>query len=136
MSSCTRGVAVAVSAITGAGRSCGQALAEHAVVGPEVVAPLRDAVRLVDRDERRLAPGEHLGEAGHAEPLGRDEQEVEPPVEVGAAAPAATAARSRPEWMRSARRPSAWSFATWSSISAMSGLTTSVVPPRARPGSW
>jgi hypothetical protein len=24
----------------------------------------------------------------------------------------------------------------WSSISAMSGLMTTVVPPRARPGSW
>ena len=68
-----------------------QALAEHAVVGPEVVPPLRDAVRLVDRDERGLSPREHLGEARHLEPLGRDEEEVELPVEVGAAY-----ARARP----------------------------------------
>ena len=65
MSSCTSGVAVAVSAITGAGRSSGQALAEHAVVGAEVVPPLRDAVRLVDGDQRGLALGEHLREARH-----------------------------------------------------------------------
>ena len=62
-----------------------QPLAEQPVVGPEVVAPLRDAVRLVDRDERRRAPGQHLGEAGHPQPLGGDEEEVEPPVEVVAA---------------------------------------------------
>ena len=34
------------------------------------------------------------------------------------------------------RRPSAWSFAAWSSMSAIRGETTSVVPPRASPGSW
>ena len=85
MSSCTSGVAVAVRAMTGAGRSSGQPLAEHAVVRPEVVAPLRDAVRLVDGDQGGRALGEHLGEAGHAQPLGRDEEEVEAPVEVLAA---------------------------------------------------
>ena len=60
------------------GRYC----AEHAVVGAEVVAPLRDAVRLVDGDQGRLALGQHLGEAGDAQALGRDEEEVEPAVEV------------------------------------------------------
>ena len=54
-----------------------QALAEHPVLGAEVVPPLRDAVRLVDRDQNRLALGEHLGEAGDREALRRDEQEVE-----------------------------------------------------------
>ena len=32
---------------------------------------------LIDGDQRRRAAGEHLGEAGHAQALGRDEQEVE-----------------------------------------------------------
>ena len=54
-----------------------QALAEHAVIRPEVVSPLRDAVRLVDRDQRRCALGEHLGKARHAQALGCDEQKVE-----------------------------------------------------------
>jgi len=46
------------------------------------------------------------------------------------------AARSRPEWMRSTAKPRSLSFATWSSINAISGLITSVVPPRAIPGNW
>ena len=55
----------------------GQVLADHAVVGAKVVTPLRDAVGLVDGDERGRALGEHLGEAGNAQALGRDEEEVE-----------------------------------------------------------
>ena len=43
--------------------------------------------------------------------------------------------RSRPEWMHSAAKPRSFSLRTWSSINAMSGLITSVVPPRANPGS-
>ena len=80
MSACTAGVAVAVSASTGAvalAAQAGQMLAQHAVVGPEVVAPLRDAVRLVDGDQRQLALGQHLGEAGHAQPLRRDEEKLQ-----------------------------------------------------------
>ena len=59
-----------------------QVLAEHAVVGPEIVAPLRDAVRLVDGDQRRLALGQHLREAGDAQALRRDEEELQRAVEV------------------------------------------------------
>jgi hypothetical protein len=47
-----------------------QPLAQHPVLGAEVVAPVRDAVSLVDGDEHRLARGELLREAGHR-PLGR-----------------------------------------------------------------
>ena len=54
-----------------------QMLAEHAVIGPEVVAPLRDAMRLVNSDERELALGKHLNKARHAEPLRRDEKELQ-----------------------------------------------------------
>ena len=39
----------------------------------------------VDGDERGLAAGEHLGEAGDAETFGCDEEEVETAVEVVAA---------------------------------------------------
>ena len=54
-----------------------QALAQQPVVGTEVVAPLGDAVRLVDRDQLRPATFQELDEAGDAQPLGRDEQEVQ-----------------------------------------------------------
>ena len=54
-----------------------QLLAEHAVVGAEIVAPLRDAVRLVDGDEGGLALAEHLREAGNAQPLRRDEEKLQ-----------------------------------------------------------
>ncbi len=59
-----------------------QMLAEHAVVGAEIVAPLRDAVRLVDGDERRLALAQHLGKARDAEPLRRDEEKLQAAAEV------------------------------------------------------
>ena len=37
---------------------------------------------LVDRDQHRLALGEHLGEAGDGEALGSDEQVVDPPRQI------------------------------------------------------
>ena len=65
----------------GEARDAGEALGEVAqreVVGPEVVAPLRHAVRLVDRDDaepaaRQQEPQRRLG----VEPLGRDVEQVE-----------------------------------------------------------
>ena len=67
--------------------------AEGAVVGAEVMSPGADAVGFVDGDERGLAAGEHLGEAGDAEALGRDEEEVEGAVEVVAAGLAGVVSR-------------------------------------------
>src|SRR3954466_10624253 len=70
ISSRTGGAAVAVSASTGGGAGGsapaprGRAAerldrrAEAQVVGPEVVSPFRDAVRLVDHHERDLGHGE------------------------------------------------------------------------------
>ena len=55
----------------------GKVLADHAVVGAEIVAPLRDAMGLVDGDERGRTLGEHLRKARNAQPLGSDEKEVE-----------------------------------------------------------
>ena len=58
----------------------GEQGADPTVVGPEVVAPVGDAVRLVD-DEQPAAgrePGQHLvAEAGVVEPLGADQQHVD-----------------------------------------------------------
>ena len=50
-------------------------IGEAQVVGPEVVAPLAQAVRLVDREERDLAPLERGAEAPVAEALGRHQHE-------------------------------------------------------------
>ena len=63
-----------------AGRQLGQQRGQPPVVGPEVVAPVRDAVRLVHdqhpggRDE----PGQHqVAEAGVVQPLRADQQDVD-----------------------------------------------------------
>ena len=62
-----------------------EGLAEQSVIRTEIVPPLRDTVRLVDRDQARLAFSEHLRKAGHPQPLGRDKEELKRAVEVGAA---------------------------------------------------
>ncbi len=54
--------------------------ADPAVVGPEVVAPVGDAVRLVDHEQAGggREPRQHLvAEAGVVEPLGADQQHVD-----------------------------------------------------------
>ena len=77
----TRALAVAVVASTGvsAGRPV-EEVADAAVVGPEVVPPVADAVGLVD-DEQAAAPGQVgqllVAEARVVEPLGADEQDVD-----------------------------------------------------------
>jgi hypothetical protein len=79
MSARTSGVAVAVNAAIRGGAS--SARAEPAVVRPEVVAPLADAVRLVDRDQRdpRRRDPQRVDEPRAAEPLRRDvDQRVHP----------------------------------------------------------
>ena len=59
-----------------------QMLPDVPVIRPEIVAPCRYAMRLIDRDQARLSFGEHLREAPHAQPLRRNEQKVELPVQV------------------------------------------------------
>ncbi len=54
-----------------------QVLAQHPVIGTEVVAPLRDAMRFVDGDQGRLALGQHLAKAGNPQPLRRNEEELQ-----------------------------------------------------------
>ena len=61
-------------------RQLGEQRAEPSVVGAEVVAPVGDAVGLVDDEQAagRRQPREHLvAEAGVVEPLGADEQHVD-----------------------------------------------------------
>ena len=94
--------------------------AELPILRPEIVAPLADAVGLVDGEERRPPPPQPLEEAVHHEPLGRHEEQ---PVAAGgqarldggalAAGLAAVDERRRHAGLG---RPSTWSF-----MSAMSG---------------
>ena len=80
-SAVTRALAVAVVASTGMPvGQVGEQGADAAVVGAEVVAPVGDAVRLVDHQQAagRGQPGQHLvAEAGVVEPLGADQQHVD-----------------------------------------------------------
>ena len=77
MSACTVGVAVAVSASTGAGLQCGQILPQHPIVGPEVMPPLRNAMRLINRNQRRFALRQHLRKPRHPQPLRRNKQKLQ-----------------------------------------------------------
>ncbi len=77
----TRALAVAVVASTGmSGRQGLEQGADAAVVGPEVVSPVGDAVRLVDDDQAgRLGQvRQHVvAEPGVVEPLRADQQDVD-----------------------------------------------------------
>ena len=64
------GVAVAVQAMTRWTQPIDER-ADAQVVRAKVVAPLHDAVRLVDREERQLDVADELGEAFEGEALGR-----------------------------------------------------------------
>ncbi len=63
-----------------AGRQLGDQGAQPPVVGPEVVAPVGDAVRLVDHEQAggRGEPGQHpIAEIGVVQPLRADQQQVD-----------------------------------------------------------
>ena len=58
-------------------------LAEHRVFGPEIVAPLRDAMGLVDGEQVNAGAGEPLGRAGIGEPLRRGIEQAHAPIAHG-----------------------------------------------------
>ena len=72
----TRGVAVAVAAITAGLPERGDRLMQAQVVGAEVVTPLGHAMRLVDDEQRHLAPRERLAEGARGEALRRRQHEL------------------------------------------------------------
>ena len=59
-----------------------QILAKHPIVGAKVVAPLRNAVRFIDGDQRWFSLGQHFGKARHPKPFGSDKQELQLAVQV------------------------------------------------------
>ena len=73
----TGGAAVAVSASTGGAAELLDERAEPQVVRPEVVAPLADAVRLVDHEQRRRRLLQLRERLRPRELLGRQEQVLE-----------------------------------------------------------
>ena len=114
----------------------GEQVADAAVVGAEVVAPVADAVRLVDDDagrQRAASPGScSARNRGLFEPLGADQQDVDLVVgeRLGDVVPLVGVGGVHRHGADA--RPAA-AAATWSRISASSGDTISVGPrPRAR----
>ena len=111
-------------------------IASAEVVGAEVVAPLRHAVRLVDGEQRDAAAVEQLAAVeGTRQPLGRQVEQVELAGEVGRLDRAAFGG-VWVELRNAARTPSAASASTWSCISAISGEMTTPVPGRTSAGTW
>src|SRR5207249_4308861 len=52
-------------------------LTDAPVVGPEIVPPARDAVRLVDDETTDVEPSQRVDEAGRADALGREVEEAQ-----------------------------------------------------------
>ena len=136
ISRCVGGSAVAVSAMRG---TCGQRscrIGELAVFAAEVVAPLRDAMRLVDGEQGdracvRAATGSAASAGARARrTAGRARRRATP------ARPARWSRPSSVELRKAARTPSWRSASTWSCISAISGETTMPVPSRSSAGTW
>ena len=92
----TRGVAVAVEATSARAPSVARGVGEAEVVGPEVVPPLRDAVRLVDHEQADAHLAHALEEAGRGEALGRHVEQAQ-----------VTRRGAREHARRSPRRPAA-----------------------------
>ena len=111
-------------------------VAQREVLGAEIVAPLRDAMRLVDRHQRDVDLGQHLDRVGPRQPLGREVEQTQLARGAAGRARAAFSAGSLLELRLPAATPAALSARTWSRISAISGETTSVRPGRASAGSW
>ena len=129
MSSRVRASAVAVTARRGTPGNSSARRPRRAVVGAEVVAPLADAVGLVDGDQ---------GESSRAQPL--QHPRLHQPFRRRGRAGRARRPRSARQvsarssagrcWSPAARprRPAGVSAATWSAISAISGETTRPTP--------
>ena len=113
--------------------------AEAQVVGPEVVAPGGDAVRLVDDEQRRAAPrGRRRRPRAWPAARGRGRRS-------GPFRPASDSSTSR--WSPADRVELSWaarparssisaSRSTWSRCRAISGETTTTGPSRSCPATW
>ena len=133
-----------------------QILAQHPIVGPEVVTPLRNAMRLINSDQRQPAFGEHLCKSRHAQPLRRNKQELQvltsdsrrkpggPRCDPGRSECAPPADRARPAWRPDlpsvqsvAKSPAPCRHAQWPAIGSKgSSLPRSASPATDRDLRW
>ena len=131
----TIGVAVAVSARIGGRPSSRTRCAEATVLGTEVVAPLGDAVRLVDRDQRDAARDERFARLGAAERLGRGHHQQRAARGDLRDRRASRVPRTVPS-SRTQRMPFATRRRCWSWSSAISGDTTTTGFGSSIDGTW
>ena len=130
MSSRVRASAVAVTARRGTLREDLGQPAQHAVLGAEVVAPLADAVGLVDGHQRQRQARQPLQHGRLHQAFGREVEQVQRARRRSRRQMSPRASGSVLESSRSAATPDCCRAATWSAISAISGETTR---PRPRP---
>ena len=131
----TFSVAVAVSAITGTSGEVFFQQAQVAVVGAEVMAPLRNAVRLIDRNQGHLQGLQKILDSLQGEPFRGDIQDFDFVV-FSREADIGYLRRRDEELMNSALTPQACKESTWSFINAISGETTRVMPSSISAGNW
>ena len=108
----------------------GDHLRQPAVVGPEVVAPVGDAVRLVDHHQAgpTADEGHHLvGELGVGQPFGRHQHEVDRVVGQPLRRARWTVV-SDDELIVIVRSPSRYAASIWLRMSASNGEISSVGP--------
>ena len=136
MSCRTRRVALAVKAAIGL---IGKMLAQRAqlpVLRPELVAPLRNAMRFVDGEEgdrNALQPADGVLPR---QPLRRKIQQPVRALRAPAASPRAARSEASELLSTAAGIPICASCAAWSCISAISGETTTTVCPSTSAGNW
>ena len=113
--------------------------AEPQVVGSEVVAPRRDAVRLVDHEQRRAGLPDGVDDLGLGQLLGGEEDEADRSVTEPPRAPPAGRPADMLEFScagRPARSSISASRSTWSRCRAISGETTTTGPSSSWPATW
>lgn len=109
-------------------------LGDPQVGGPEIVAPLGDAVGLIDGEKRYVHSLHPQAEGLGCEPFGSDVEEFHVAIGTQLSRSMSICRADRPEWIARARMPSLRSRSTWSFIRAISGVTTMHTPSEASPG--
>ena len=127
--------AVAVSAMIGTSGKMPRSRDRCFIFAPERRPPLRDAMRLVDGDQADIEPGQRIQHPLGHQPFRREIEQARLARRDRRHA-ATLASRSIEELIVSAATPASRNAATWSCISATSGDTTMVSPPRTSAGTW
>ena len=132
-------VALSAVAVSASGLDVAERLAgarQVAVFGPEVVAPLRDAMRLVDGEAPDAGARAARRSALHQQALGRDEQQAQRRPARIVRQVSRDSASATVEFSVAAATPKPRICCTWSCISAISGETTTVSESSTSAGNW